>query len=69
MEIYRLTPTGKQMAHIVHYHGKPRQMILYYLYRVHQSSKERILENVRDATLGDIYMLKRKGLIEQDMEA
>lgn len=64
MEIYSLTTTGEQMSHIIRYDGKPRQKIIYYLARVHRATKERILNNVPDANLGDIAILRRNGLIE-----
>jgi len=66
--IYSLTATGEQMSHVIHYQGKPRQKIIYYLAKVHRATPERILENVPEANLGDIAILRRKGLIESDME-
>jgi hypothetical protein len=58
LEIYRLTNAGLLMSHIIHYEGKPRQKIIYYLAKVHQATKERILENVPDATISDIIALR-----------
>lgn len=67
--IYSLTTKGEQMSHAIHYQGKPRQKIIYYLAKVHRATTERILENVPEANLGDIAIMRRNGLIESDMES
>lgn len=69
MEIYTLTTVGDKLRHSINNTGKPRQKIIYFLAKVHRATKEQILENVPDATLGDIAVLKRSNppIIEIEM--